>query len=162
MAKYNTNFLFLTIIVISCLSNGYGLDAFNKRILQRRNFVRNFCVARCNMGRGGNVCRCNGFHFAGKRSEQNVFPPSSVEMNSVPGQIMALLDDSSQVQSLKSDTKYKDILHGQTQAKLQDNSQIREEDLQLILSIILREIVEGRSDELLEYVLEHTDGREQG
>ncbi|KAL3836068.1 hypothetical protein ACJMK2_021521 [Sinanodonta woodiana] len=96
------------------------------------------------MGRGGNVCRCNGFHFAGKRSDNNVIPSSSEELNSISSQLMSLLDDPSQVQSLKSDSKYEDILHGQAHEKLQDNSQIRDEDLRLVLSILLKEIIEGR------------------
>ncbi|XP_062617357.1 uncharacterized protein LOC134279035 [Saccostrea cucullata] len=30
--------------------------------------VEKFCENACNRGRGGNLCRCNGFHFAGKRT----------------------------------------------------------------------------------------------
>ncbi|KAL4228507.1 hypothetical protein ACF0H5_011555 [Mactra antiquata] len=36
--------------------------------LERRGFLKNFCARRCNIGKGGNVCRCNGYHFAGKRT----------------------------------------------------------------------------------------------
>ncbi|XP_014775688.1 uncharacterized protein LOC106873001 isoform X2 [Octopus bimaculoides] len=31
--------------------------------------VKTFCKTRCAVGRGGNLCRCNAFHFAGKRSD---------------------------------------------------------------------------------------------
>lgn len=31
-------------------------------------FLESFCAQKCNLGRGGNLCRCNGFHFAGKRT----------------------------------------------------------------------------------------------
>ena len=30
--------------------------------------VQKFCENACNRGLGGNLCRCNGFHFAGKRT----------------------------------------------------------------------------------------------
>ncbi|GAB1600608.1 Hypothetical predicted protein [Argonauta hians] len=30
--------------------------------------LKDFCKKRCAIGKGGNVCRCNAFHFAGKRS----------------------------------------------------------------------------------------------
>lgn len=36
--------------------------------IERRSFLQSFCASRCNIGKGGNVCRCNGFHFAGKRT----------------------------------------------------------------------------------------------
>ncbi|XP_076437447.1 uncharacterized protein LOC143276694 [Babylonia areolata] len=29
------------------------------------------CEFRCNIGRGGELCKCNAFHFAGKRSDDN-------------------------------------------------------------------------------------------
>lgn len=31
-------------------------------------FLEMFCKSKCNLGRGGNLCKCNGFHFAGKRT----------------------------------------------------------------------------------------------
>lgn len=31
-------------------------------------FLEVFCKNKCNVGRGGNLCKCNGFHFAGKRT----------------------------------------------------------------------------------------------
>lgn len=34
-------------------------------------FLEIFCAEKCNLGRGGNLCRCNGFHFAGKRTLSN-------------------------------------------------------------------------------------------
>lgn len=41
--------------------------------VDRRSFLQSFCASRCNIGKGGNVCRCNGFHFAGKRTS-NALP----------------------------------------------------------------------------------------
>lgn len=37
--------------------------------------VQKFCENACNRGLGGNLCRCNGFHFAGKRTVlENILP----------------------------------------------------------------------------------------
>lgn len=47
-----------------------------KRNVERRSFIKSFCARRCNIGKGGNVCRCNGFHFAGKRTSN---PPLESE-----------------------------------------------------------------------------------
>ena len=44
--------------------------------MERRSFIKSFCARRCNIGKGGNVCRCNGFHFAGKRTSN---PPLESE-----------------------------------------------------------------------------------
>jgi len=48
----------------------------SKRSMERRSFIKSFCARRCNIGKGGNVCRCNGFHFAGKRTSN---PPLESE-----------------------------------------------------------------------------------
>ncbi|XP_061183252.1 uncharacterized protein LOC133191517 [Saccostrea echinata] len=37
--------------------------------------VEKFCEKACNRGLGGNLCRCNGFHFAGKRTVLNDILP---------------------------------------------------------------------------------------
>ena len=62
-----------TVAVFPWLTND---PVFTKHLLQRRSFMESFCSRRCNMGLGGNVCKCNGFHFAGKR---NSFESSSSE-----------------------------------------------------------------------------------
>jgi hypothetical protein len=37
--------------------------------------IQRFCEKACNRGLGGNLCRCNGFHFAGKRTVLNDILP---------------------------------------------------------------------------------------
>jgi len=44
-----------------------SLGILANRVVAKRNFLKTFCARRCNINQGGNVCRCNGFHFAGKR-----------------------------------------------------------------------------------------------
>lgn len=34
-------------------------------------FLEQFCKSKCNVGLGGNLCKCNGFHFAGKRTSSS-------------------------------------------------------------------------------------------
>ncbi|XP_071100868.1 uncharacterized protein [Haliotis cracherodii] len=50
-ALYTLAVLFVTCIVIT--THGFSL--------------KGFCASNCARGKGGNVCKCNGFHFAGKR-----------------------------------------------------------------------------------------------
>lgn len=47
--------------------------------LERRYDLQGFCARRCNIGRGGNVCRCNGYHFAGKRTSISPTPEVTPE-----------------------------------------------------------------------------------
>ena len=55
----------VSVAIIPWLAND---PVLTKRLLQRRSFMEGFCARRCNMGLGGNACKCNGFHFAGKRN----------------------------------------------------------------------------------------------
>lgn len=58
-------------------------------------FLENFCAQKCNLGLGGNLCRCNGFHFAGKRTmsdkyiENNPdsYKPYTMDRNTAPAEI---------------------------------------------------------------------------
>ncbi|KAK6181676.1 hypothetical protein SNE40_009484 [Patella caerulea] len=65
MAFCSSNCVFVVLLLLSL-------------VLQSQTFrVQNFCASRCSRGRGGNLCRCSGFHFAGKRSELG-YDPSRV------------------------------------------------------------------------------------
>src|ERR1044072_5680103 len=35
--------------------------------------IASYCKAMCSLGRGGNLCRCNVVHFAGKRARLDSF-----------------------------------------------------------------------------------------
>ena len=68
---------FCLVIVINCMLyeartlytvNPYDYTLSKRGHVERRGFLKSFCVRRCQVGRGGNLCRCNGFHFAGKRN----------------------------------------------------------------------------------------------
>ncbi|KAH3700054.1 hypothetical protein DPMN_075020 [Dreissena polymorpha] len=48
-------------------------NLLSKRNRDRRDFLKSFCTEKCSAGKGGNVCRCNGYHFAGKRSQDPYF-----------------------------------------------------------------------------------------
>ena len=41
-----------------------------------------FCLERCSYGRGGNLCQCNAFHFAGKRAD--IADPEDRELSEGP------------------------------------------------------------------------------
>ncbi|XP_069121828.1 uncharacterized protein [Argopecten irradians] len=58
--RHGEQILFL-VLVFSCLA-----AAGNGKFLER------FCKISCNRGRGGNLCGCNGFHFAGKRTYSDI------------------------------------------------------------------------------------------
>jgi len=47
---------------------------------EKRGTMSDYCYQACAWGRGGNLCRCNAVHFAGKRSEMN--PSNYVDMMS--------------------------------------------------------------------------------
>lgn len=79
----------LFVLAINCLlvsgTRRYEVgdidDMITKRMFHRREFIKDFCKKRCNVGQGGLLCRCNGFHFAGKRTsiqqEDGVEPTDS-------------------------------------------------------------------------------------
>ena len=76
MRRQIIGYFFAIVVAVNCLLvsavRRYELgdinDLISKRRFQRRNFLKGFCSSRCNVGRGGPLCRCNGFHFAGKRT----------------------------------------------------------------------------------------------
>ena len=90
------NFLLSGIVIwclcISTIIAVYSIDTledpFSKRA-QRRSFLQSFCTKRCNMGKGGNLCKCNGFHFAGKRT---AYAPSKSDIER-ESDIFRLLED---------------------------------------------------------------------
>ncbi|XP_045209524.2 uncharacterized protein LOC123561314 [Mercenaria mercenaria] len=70
-------YTFCLVIVINCVLhearsfytvNPYDYTLSKRSIVERRGFLKSFCAKRCQIGKGGIVCRCNGFHFAGKRT----------------------------------------------------------------------------------------------
>ncbi|OWF52284.1 uncharacterized protein LOC110447962 [Mizuhopecten yessoensis] len=70
--RHGEQIIFL-VLVFSCLA-----AAGNGKFLER------FCKISCNRGRGGNLCGCNGFHFAGKRtsySDISEIPSSNSQKN---------------------------------------------------------------------------------
>lgn len=96
------NFVICSVVCIVILSNCLVSDArslllmdprlLSKRNLERRSFLKSFCARRCNIGKGGNVCRCNGFHFAGKRTSKSPLGPEQLYSDA--------LDESLQEQML--------------------------------------------------------------
>lgn len=56
--------------------------------MSRRGFLKSFCAKRCNAGNGGNVCRCNGFHFAGKRTSNIPSAPGHRIVGEEPNDIV--------------------------------------------------------------------------
>ncbi|XP_041371801.1 uncharacterized protein LOC121385261 [Gigantopelta aegis] len=57
MMSYSTAavFVFTTLAVLIGSTESFSKESF--------------CAARCSYGRGGNLCQCNAFHFAGKRAD---------------------------------------------------------------------------------------------
>lgn len=70
--KVITSVILIFYIIIFSTVTVYAVDriddSFTKRLIQRRSLLESFCTRRCNLGRGGNMCKCSGFHFAGKRN----------------------------------------------------------------------------------------------
>ena len=102
----------MVVIVLTSLfsytQSSFTIRAFDdwiaKRSLQRRSFLKSFCARRCNIGKGGNVCKCNGFHFAGKRSdgETNVLlsedPTMNVDNTATTDVIYKMLEDNDKIE----------------------------------------------------------------
>lgn len=70
-------YTFCIVIVTNCALyetrtlyrvNPYNYVLSKRNTVERRGFLKSFCARRCNIGKGGNLCKCNGFHFAGKRN----------------------------------------------------------------------------------------------
>ena len=66
-------------------------------------FLERFCSVNCSRGMGGNLCRCNGFHFAGKRtmtdnfikdSKDSVFSYPYRDMNAADLDLSSLEEDN--------------------------------------------------------------------
>ena len=73
-------------------------DTLTKRSFQRRSFVDSFCTRRCSMGKGGNLCKCNGFHFAGKRTAFDSVDDGSFEDSDIYRLIEELDDMSTDIE----------------------------------------------------------------
>lgn len=94
--------IILLVLVLTC-----AVAARNEKFLER------FCKISCNRGRGGNLCGCNGFHFAGKRTSFSDFSenPSSHSQKNYINDINSQGDNGAYDSENLADTFYRPEMH---------------------------------------------------
>ncbi|XP_033732220.1 uncharacterized protein LOC117321778 [Pecten maximus] len=110
-------------------------------------FLERFCKISCNRGRGGNLCGCNGFHFAGKRtsySDISENPSSNSQKNYLNNDFSDIENnDAFDAENLE------DMLYKQKQI-LQESDQLpvepkRLENVRVFIRWLLHNLNEARS-----------------